>query len=240
MYAQHEDQRQVIFTLRTALREANDAIHTLQRDGPSSPSRPLTTSAVQCQTILQGLPSCDSATQTTRRELNDLMGSMAITPEPEVSAPPTRMEEPSGDVTHTDEPSGVITPSTHESDRNLMPPPQSTSVSWADSSEREALDPPAYIPTTDQLPLPSDLEAPQAQATGASSSSSSDISNGPAPPRVHAQRTRSPDIGNNYNWFPASKSVLYEAKVLGEALGLIPRRLYVPEDGYGEHSLWKF
>ena len=166
VYAQHEDQRQVISTLRTALREANDAIHTLQRDGPSSPSGPLTTSAVQCQTILQGLPSCDSATQTTRRELNDPMGSMATTPEPEVSAPSTHMEEPSGVPTHTDEPSGVITPSTQGYDRHLMPPLQSTSVSWADSSEREALYPPAYIPPTDQLPLPSDLEAPQAQATG--------------------------------------------------------------------------
>ena len=210
VYAQHEDQRQVISTLCTALREANDAIHTLQRDDPSSPSRPLTTSAVQCQTILQGLPSCDSATQTARRELNDLMGSMAITPEPEVSAPPTPTEEPSGVIPHMVEPSGV--PSTHGSDRTLMPPPQSTSVSWADSSEHEALDPPAYIPPTDQLPLPSDLEAPQAQATGASSSSSSDISNGLAPPRVHARRTRSPDIANNYNWFPPANPCYMKPK----------------------------
>ena len=193
VYIQHEDQHQVIHTLRAALKEANDAIHTLKRDGPSSPSRPLTTSAVQCQTILQGLPLCDIATQTTRRELNDLMGFMAITPEPDLITPPT----------HTEEPSGITTPSTHGSDRDMMPPPRSSaSVSWADSSEREALDPPTHIPPTDQLPLPTDLECPPANQPRASSSSSSETSNGPETPRVQARRTRSPDIANNYNWFP--------------------------------------
>ena len=82
-----------------------------------------------------------------------------------------------------------------------MPPPRSSaSVSWADSSEREALDPPAHIPPTDQLPLPTDLEFPPANQPR-ESSSSSDTSNDPGTPRVHARRTRSPDIANNYNWF---------------------------------------
>ena len=138
------------------------------------------------------------------------MGSMAITPESEISAPPTPTEVNSDALQHTDIPSDI--PSTHGSDRQLMPPPQSVSVSWADSSEQEALDPPAYIPPTDQLPLPSALEAPQAQAMGASSSSSSDISNGPAPPRVHARRTRSPEMANNYNWFPPANPCYMKPK----------------------------
>ena len=147
------------------------------------------------------------------------MGSMAITPEPDLITPPS----------HTEEPSGTTTPSTHGSDRDLMPPPRSSaSVSWADSSEREALDPATHIPPTDQLPLPTDLECPPANQPRASSSSgheyppanqprasssSSDTSNHPETPRVHARRTRSPDIANNYNWFPPANPCYMKPRI---------------------------
>ena len=192
VYAQHEDQRQVIHTLRSALKEANDAIQMLKRDGSSSPSAPPTTSEAQCQTTLQCLQSSDGTTQTTRRELNDLMGSMAITPEPDLLT----------SSTHAEGATGATVPSTHRSDRESMPAPRTShSISWADSSEREALDPPAHIPPTDQLPLPTDLEFPPANRQR-ESSSSLDTSNDPETPRVHARRSRSPDIANNYNWYP--------------------------------------
>ena len=210
VYAQHEDQRQVIATLRVDLREANDTVNLLQKDGSPSILGPLTTSNVQCQTLLQGLPSCETATQTTRRELNDRMGSMDITPDSETSAPPTPAEVSSVDLPPMDVPGDI--PPTHGSERPIMPPPQSVSVSWADSSDREALDPPSFIPPTDQLPLPPAPEAPQVQAMGTSSSSVSDISNEPAPPHVHARHTRSPEIANNYNWFPPANPCYMKPK----------------------------
>ena len=161
VYAQHEDQRQVIHTLRLALQEANDTIQLLKRDGSSSLSTPPTTSEAQCQTTLQCLQSSDGTTQTNHRELNDLMGSMAITPEPDLSTSSTHAEGV------TDAPA----PSTHRSDRDSMPPPRAShSILWADSSEREALDPPAHIPPTDQLTLPTDLEFPPANRQRDSSS----------------------------------------------------------------------